>query len=210
MFREEILISPNYKIRDYTELDLRIDSDQETWDRAIDIFKDRIEGRFLLLIQELSDKARFDYKSFEYSFSSIALCCLLIETLFQFYKGLNETRRGYGWQGMNKDAFKHFFRESEYFSPYISDNDADIFYKDIRCGILHQAQTKRNSQLTIHQDQMVHTIENGIRVDIGIFTDALIQEYELYVSKIKNGQINSSVTLRENFIRKMNYITTTV
>ncbi|WP_044478131.1 hypothetical protein [Paenibacillus antibioticophila] len=209
MFREEVLISPNYKIRDYTELDLRIDSDQETWDKAIDIFKDRIEGRFLLLIQELSHKAGFDYKSFEYSFSSMALCCLLIETLFQFYKGLNETRRGYNWQGMNVDAFKHFFRESEYFSSYISDNESEVFYRDIRCGILHQAQTKRNSQLTIDQDQMIHSIDNGIRVDIGIFTDALIQEYESYTRRIKCAQ-DGSITLRENFIRKMNFITTTV
>ena len=210
MFREEILISPNYKIRDYTELDLRIDSDQEIWNKAIDIFKDRVEGRFLLLIQELSDRARFDYKSFEYSFSSMALCCLLIETLFQFYKGLDETKRVYGRQGMNVDAFKHFFRESEFFSPHISDIESKIFYKDIRCGILHQAQTKRNSQLTINQGQMVLSIDNGIRVDIGIFTDALIQEYESYTRRIKYAQYGSWITLRENFIRKMNFITTTV
>lgn len=78
------------------------------------------------------------------------------------------------------------------------------FYNDIRNGILHQAQTKRNTQLTIHQDRMVYEIHDGISLDVVKFKDVLIQEYEFYVGLLRD---ESRVTIRNNFISKMNFIT---
>jgi hypothetical protein len=53
---------------------------------------------------------------------------------------------------------------------------------------------------------MVSEIENGIRLDVIKFKDELINEYQHYLKRLNQ---SSNVELRENFIKKMKYITTT-
>lgn len=91
MYVNELYISPNYIITDYLDLNLSLSSTEEDWHTAINIFSNRIEGRFLLLIQDLSDKISDNFRQVDYCFSAMALCCLLIETLHQFYNGLDVT-----------------------------------------------------------------------------------------------------------------------
>jgi hypothetical protein len=76
MYHNAIYISPRYSLDNYLELNLSINSNKQDWKSAIDIFVDRIEGRFLLLIQHYSDNIRVDNRHIDYSFSSMALCCL--------------------------------------------------------------------------------------------------------------------------------------
>ena len=54
-------------------------------DRAIDIFRERIEGRYLNPIRQLNKDP------FKNGFASMALCCLLIDTFYQFENGLKKT-----------------------------------------------------------------------------------------------------------------------
>jgi len=200
MYHNNIYISPRYCLEDYLELNLSLTSTEQTWEKAINIFADRIEGRFLLLIQEYSENIRANYRHIDYSFSSIALCSLLIETLHQFYNGLDVTVfRGH------KEAFIQFFTRSRYFSRHFTRRTAEIFYSDIRNGVLHQAQTKRNTQLTFDQPDMIIEIENGIRLDVIKFKDELLNEYEHYLEQLRE---SADSELRENFIKKMNHITT--
>ncbi len=49
----EINISPNYKKDDYLKLKLTMTSDEETWQNAVEILKDRIYGRYLNQIELL-------------------------------------------------------------------------------------------------------------------------------------------------------------
>jgi hypothetical protein len=98
-----------------------------------------------------------------YGFAIMALCCLLIETVECYEEGLPSSagkelndltgsvknkeapdqyklpkpfpiRRG-------GDAFHSFFDKMEH-RPYFPGIDATEFYANIRCGLLHQAQTK--------------------------------------------------------------------
>lgn len=200
MYHNDIYISPRYCLDDYLMLNLSSTSNEQDWRKAIDIFADRIEGRFLLLIQEYSDNIRSDNRHIDYSFSSMALCCLLIETLHQFYYGLDVTVfRGH------KEAFVQFLTRSTYLGRHFTRRTAAFFYSDIRNGILHQAQTKRNTQLAFDQLDMVIEIENGIRLDVIKFKDELINEYQLYLERLRQ---STNIELRESFIKKMNYITT--
>jgi hypothetical protein len=52
------------------------------WDTMARIFDDRIRGRYFTFMQELS-RQPFS------GFAVMALGCVLIETLHQFYKGMN-------------------------------------------------------------------------------------------------------------------------
>lgn len=201
MFNGVISISPKYQVRHFTDLDLKLDSEAHIWDQAINIFVDRIENRFVIIIQDLLGKVRTDYGVIDYSFSVMALNCLLIETLRQFKLGEDAT------VGNNEKAFVGFFKSSRFFNECISNKNAKLFYNHIRCGILHQAQTKYNSQLAINQEVMIERLEDDsqcIRVDVEHFTNALIQDYEEYLRNIRN--IDYSPVLRQNFISKMNYI----
>jgi len=199
MFKDRIYVSPRYYLEDYLALNLALTSDEQSWQQAINIFSDRIEGRFLLLIQEYSDNISRNYRYIDYSFSTMALCSLLIETLHQFYNGLDVTVfRGH------REAFVQFLTRSNYFGRHFTRRTAGFFYSDIRNGILHQAQTKRNTQLTFDQENMIMEIPNGISLDVIKFKDELLHEYQEYLEKLNN---DSNQELRENFIKKMDYVT---
>lgn len=198
MYKDFVYISPKYQVRHYTELNLNLESDRYTWNIAIDIVKDRLENRFLLIIQDMLDKVRKQIGSIDYSFSIMALNCLFIEALRQFKLGHDETK------GANQKAFVKFFKSSDHFINHLTTDEAEIFYKHIRCGILHQAQTQFNSQLTIDQPSMIQRLgDDCIRVDIEKFTYALIADFEGYLKDLS--QVDK-VDLRTNLVKKMNFI----
>lgn len=54
---------------------------------------------------------------------------------------------------------------------------------------------------------MIIGIENGISLDVIKFKDELLNEYQEYLERLSN---ESNHELRENFIKKMDYITTRI
>lgn len=97
-----------------------------------------------------------------YGFAIMSLCCLLVETIECFRQGLpsshdrelrdlerlqvnNKAPAGYRLQGPfnqinSRRVFEDFFERREH-QRYFPRVDGDEFYKHIRCGLLHQAQT---------------------------------------------------------------------
>ncbi|MEG2341385.1 MAG: hypothetical protein RSB69_11625 [Odoribacter sp.] len=65
-------------------------------------------------------------------FSTMANMCLLIETLQSFKEGLKDSNQ------ISENLFKKFFQENE---QILGKNNSSNFYKNIRCGILHQGET---------------------------------------------------------------------
>src|SRR5205085_7722165 len=104
------------------------------WKKAIVIVHDRIEGRFLRMVENIEDK--------EFSgFAALAIDCLLIETLQQFKEGVEETpRRKVG------RYFENFLRQTS-FGQYFDDGAAEMFYTHFRCGILRKAEIKGSSKV---------------------------------------------------------------
>ncbi len=125
----DISISPKFRISDWVRAK---SSSPIDWNLATDIFHDRINSRFLKPIELISSNPTISEFC---GFSVLAIDCLLIETLCQFYDGKNETT---GYHAM---AFWKFFRQSEHFNKHFSRKQAFTFYSHFRCGILHQAQT---------------------------------------------------------------------
>lgn len=175
---------------DFKKINLRVASKNEDWNKAINIFKNRISGRYFNAIDIMIE----DRNIIEGGFVIMALNCLLIETLFQFVNGYDVTPSG------NKENHSNFLCEC-------FDVDKSIghkFYKDIRCGILHSAQTKNGSQLTFDNEYVIKMEDDKtLRVDIINFTAVLRAYYLKYIEDLNK---NCDDTIRFNFIKKMNYI----
>ena len=90
---DSYLISPKFKASCWKILDLS-EPDSPDWKRAVKIFYDRLNGRFLAPIKSIEEHADPRVKWFN-GFSIIALDCLVIETLYQFYYGVDETDIGH-------------------------------------------------------------------------------------------------------------------
>ena len=86
-----IKISPAFFQKDWTDLDLS-KNNIENWNKAIEIFKDRIEGRYFKQIEVLDKNKDRDIGLFS-GFAIMSLTCLLIETIEQFWTGNIETSR---------------------------------------------------------------------------------------------------------------------
>lgn len=182
-------ISPKYKDNDWKELRF---SKEKDWEKGIKIFENRIYGRFLNPISDLDKR--------EYAgFLIMAIDCLLIETLQQFIEGVPETPRK-----KSECYFKKFL--TSYFKEDFDDEKAKMFYKQIRCGILHQAETKESSKIKIsHKLPIVKYTKkkDGLIINRKKFHGKLDKAIKSYIEQLKD---KTNEPLRKNFRDKMDYI----
>lgn len=180
------------------------------WDTAILIFNDRIQFRYLDPIQYLidqDDKIFGQFRHRRFGFSIMALNCLLIETLAQFYDGLKESPK----DKPNAKFYVEYLTKKSLILKSIFTNDlvAEVFYKTIRCGILHQAETKENSKIKyLKSNDKICPFElledhKSIIVYRKAFQKFVNDEFEIYKQTILT---LSEDRLVENFKKKMGYI----
>jgi hypothetical protein len=198
-------ISPKYRASDYLSLNLN-GHINENWNKATKIFKDRLEGRFIAPVDAIVNHTTYIVKEFS-GFAILSIDCLIIETLNQFYKGIDETT------GDNWKAFRDFFQRSKYFMKEFPTNKiCKIFYSHFRCGLLHQAQTKKQSKIRYNEKRMVQPVDStdidkGLIVDRKLFHDAIKIEIEDYITALESPTTAEDETLRVNFVKKMDFIT---
>jgi hypothetical protein len=182
-------ISPKYRVYDWKALTF---SNEEDWQKAIVIFEDRIRGRFLNFIDLI--------KCHEYSgFAVLALDCLLIETFQQFREGKDETRNN------SEKYFVNFLTETS-FCEFFNKEIARKFYKQIRCGLLHQAEVKGNSLVRISQNEPLVRLTKdgkGVIVNRESFHEQLVRVFEEYLSRLRDP---SNEDERNKFKTKMDCI----
>ncbi len=192
-------IAPGIDASKWKELDL--DNDQSSdWNKAIEIFQMRIEGRYLepvdLLIRAERNKPAIKR---HFGFTILAIDCLLIETLQAFRDGKKDTRN------QSSDMFKRFLAMRPSFKRYFNESLANRFYTDFRCGILHQAEIRGGSR--VWSVGPLTEIQSGQikKINRTEFHNALKLEFHQYLDELKNP---ADHTLRKNFREKMDYICT--
>jgi len=164
-----------------------------------------MKGRFLEPVESIINQKNHNIREFS-GFTIMAIDCLIIETLNQFYKGIDET------EGKHWKAFRDVFKGSPFFRDEFQTNKkCEIFYGHFRCGLLHQAQTKGKSRIRYGEPKMVQLINpkdinEGLIVDRKKFHKALINEIDSYIEKLKNPRDKRDLALRGKFKRKMNFI----
>ncbi len=195
---DDILISPKYSRRYYLNLGLDMDSSSKDWEEAVSILKDRITGRFLEPIKLL-----IDTNSHRNDFSAMALMCLLIDTFMQFRFGLPRSE-----SNESRDNYVRFMEEYLQIHP----KDARRFYTDIRCGIIHSAETTNGSVLDPVHDEKTRAIRsfvlNANKSFLIVNVLSLYNLLENYFNSYCDELLDCIDTeCRRNFIMKMDSIT---
>jgi hypothetical protein len=184
-----MLISRNYEAKDWEALTFTSEAD---WEKAVAIFQDRIETRYLEHIERI-------LKHRTSGFAALTLHCALIETLEQFRHG---TKRTPSRQG--KKYFVSFLTGTS-FKEHVSADQARLFYTNIRCGLLHQAEAessvvKRNSKHPLISFTEDH---KGVIVNAKAFHAQLEKAIHEYSDLLRKPE---STKERDAFRKKMNYI----
>jgi hypothetical protein len=118
-------------------------------------------------------------------FSIMANCCLLIETFEAFYRGWDNTRN------QSENAFLKFFTRDKNFTEFAIDDLPTQFYKNIRCGILHQGETTQGWTLT--RDGKVIIDKVNKRINATIFLTRLHKSLSDYKQELENADWNDTV-----------------
>ncbi|MHB8763187.1 MAG: hypothetical protein ACYDA8_02415 [Deferrisomatales bacterium] len=151
-------------------------------DRIADFVKQRFEERYMRPM-EVETRTKN-------GFAVMAVSCLMIEALESFYQGWPDTRN------KSELAFREFFDRNANF--LFIKGYAGEFYKTVRCGILHQAETTGGWHIRREGaifDQFTRTINatKFIR-EIGVALDRYCQD-------LKTSQWEDAIV--KNLMRKM-------
>jgi hypothetical protein len=113
-------LSESVRVSKYKALER--DGDREALGKFI---QDRFEERYFRPALESERR---------HGFGLMAIACLVLETLESFYQGLPDTLH------QSRRMFRDFFRRPTQLSVF--GEGGDWFFEDIRCGILHQAESR--------------------------------------------------------------------
>jgi hypothetical protein len=180
--------------KDWHALDL-LRHDSSDWGKAITIFRKRIEDRFIQPVDTLLESERhLPRDRRRYGFVIMAIDCLLIETLQAFRYGEVNT------EGKSRPLITNFLQKS----PHFGWNKvvAHQFYDDFRCGILHQAETMRDSLIRSNGPLLIDGA-SGLIVNRTEFHRCLKRAFADYLRDLKSGWPQS---LRAKFRVKMEHI----
>lgn len=198
-FNEGFSISKNYCSSDWINLKFE---DEKDWKKGVRIFMDRIESRYF---KHMDCMACNEYSGF----AIMSLSSLLIETLMQFREGKEDTI------GNTGKVFEKFITTNfkDCCEPKNSDMNkiAKIFFDKIRCGLLHQAETKGGTKINIRDDENTEIIFEFIddfEEDIRIYRDNFYKRLKKIVNNYAEDicTAKNDTEIRKNFRKKMDYI----
>ncbi|MBN1181150.1 MAG: hypothetical protein JXB49_02610 [Bacteroidales bacterium] len=161
--------------------------EEKNKDKIIEFIKTRFTERF---ITPLRCEPRL-----KHGFCTMAICCLMIETLESFWRGWDNSR------SRSEQAFCSFFDRNNNlgsFYGYITD-----FYKNVRCGILHQAETMNGWH--IRRDGPLFTAEIKT-INATSFHNEMEVCLNFYCSSLERSDWDSEIWV--NFRNKMKAIIT--
>jgi hypothetical protein len=178
-----------------------------SWQKAYeDYFFTRLSLRYLEPIRVLQENDTFQGEGF----SILAIQCSLIEFLESTVQGLSYRyrRRGDPPLGPHEysdsgDLFGHFLTKRTPFDREFDPGLASSFYKNVRCGLLHEARTKGGWTIWAKspEGKMISSVKKIVyRND---FQNALLQFTKWY-----EGALTTNASLQQAFIRKFDSLCT--
>lgn len=177
-------------------LDLNLENlDSPDWEKAISILEKRIFERYIEPIDKLIElEKNISPINKKYGFIILATDCMILENIQCFYDGKEDSNR------MSEKVFIKFLTQRENFKNYFNKDSASSFFKNFRCGILHQLETYKNSKIW-SVGKMVNVNENGMTINRTEFHNNIKKEVTVYIEKLRQ-----ETELRQNFKNKMDFI----
>lgn len=208
-------------ILDWKELEKTLClNNNENWDKAFDFFYQRINTRYLYPIEKIISIG----ENIGEGFAIVNLQCSLIETLESFINGCNssynEKTRKTEWKRVeqiifrsNKEIFTSFFNKRKPFANYDSQINGEDFYRNVRCPLLHETQTKNNWVIRCNSSQknrLTYSINKEKKI---LYREKFQKDLIEMILEYKDAIINqnsfnefNNEILRQNFIIKFNSI----
>ena len=191
-------IAKNFTSDEWHSLKLD-ENNEDDWQKAIDVLKNRIYERYLEPIEVLiSAESSIEPKDKKFGFTILAIDLLLMETLQAFKEGINNT------SGQSKQIFKNFLKYSKYFSSYFStDNLREKFYTEVRCGILHQAEVQSDKARIWSVGKLYEDNGDFYSINRNELHKCLKKDFDDYITLLRDP---NSKKERELFKKKMDAI----
>ena len=176
------------------------------WESAYKLLKKRIDTRFIDSIKWILSKK----KDVGEGFSAVALQCILIEFLEALYEGkvytTSKQPRGFEYHS-SKELFCNFLLKREPFSRCFKQREnAEGFFDNIRCGLLHEAATKGSSRINnAPTHEMIVFFEQGDPRNMRIYRENFFNAILQFIGEYRK-ELLKDTTLKTNFIRRMDDI----
>lgn len=175
-------------------------ADSSVWEAAFeDYFRPRLALRYLDPIKVLQDNGTYQGEGF----SIAAIQCTLIEFLESARQGLkyrylrNGEKLGPNEYSSSKTIFISFLCNREPFSNTFDEASAVDFYAGVRCGLLHEAQTKNGWKIWAKgPNDIVADVKEHI-----VFRDNFQSALLSYVESYKYALLQDPA-LQSAFVRK--------
>lgn len=177
-------------------------TDQALWREAgTEYFHERIDTRYIKPIHAILSR---ESKNGE-GFSITTLQCALLEFLaatvagqnYRFPKPLN------GFEYVNsRKLFEEFLVREAPFAGQFTEQAAGDFYASVRCGLLHEAQTKNGWIIRTHKTGMPMSVDTDKKV---LYRHRFQLDLELFIKTYRE-RLCVERPLQEGFIRKFDHI----
>lgn len=174
------LLSKDVSISDYLKME-----EEKNKTEIIEFIRLRFTERYITPL-------RRDNK---HGFCTMAICCLMIETLESFWRGWDNSRN------RSELAFCSFFNRNRNLSAF--DEYVTSFYKNVRCGILHQAETMDGWRIRRDKGLPLFDIKTKT-INATLFHDEMENCLKYYCLTLEQKDWNSTTWV--NFRKKMKAI----
>ncbi len=174
------------------------------WQQAFDdYFLQRLNLRYLNPIKILQENGTFEGEGF----SIMAILCTLVEFLESTFRGLrykfvrDKNELEPFEYNVSKEVFVDFLSKRTPFRDYFDEDLALEFYKNVRCGLLHESQTKGGWTIWAKSFNGVIVEENRKTIYRDNFRDA----FDICIADYGK-KLLSQRDLQAAFIRKFDFI----
>lgn len=175
---------------------------EKLWEEAYALFEERIDSRYLDYIKLIEDNGN----KIGEGFAIMSIYCSLIEFLETTIQGLNFQYKKkkdlldfeYG-NGHSKSLFTSFLTKRKPF--LLTEEIAASFYENVRCGLLHEAQTTNGWIIRVDTVSLITQKNENYILNRSLFSRKIKQFLLIYKANlIKNEEFKKA------FIRKFNHL----
>lgn len=210
---DSVTISKSFTTGNW-KYDLRsklVSNDNAAWEEAYKMFYERVQSRFIEPITEIKKMGKNEGEGF----SMALISAVLLEFISAFEKGRlyknNKSCLAPNEYSNGQDLLVSFLSDSALFKKHFdSKSKIQKFYKNIRCGLVHEARTL-GKDVIIHKESQKNISKESIYFRVGseyrLNRDLLLSTIEMHIDQMRSRLLDKNdQLLKRNFILKFDEI----